>query len=183
MPNTANMTPLQLKRHLAAVKAAATKRARAAAGGAPRAAQAVPPAGSTWTPPPPPPPRPAWTPPPPRPRVPPFTQAPPPPPPAAPTQRPGAAFTTPKPTVRSQRQTVVVELENLFVLVCRDSGLGAGTHTTVGCCAAHDEMRKTFDTYKKTLHRALAPSANTATQNEADTALRLAAVALLKLTF
>jgi len=192
MPNTSHMTPLQLKRHLAAVKAAATKRANAARAAGHHVPFTQPPPRPAAPPPPPPPsgwaggtsgwaPRPAGS---PRPSPPPpFTQAPPAPPPAPATPRPGQAFSTPKPTVKNQRLEVVAQLENLFVLVCRDSGLGVGTHTKGGCCAAHDEMRKTFDTYKKTLNRAIAPSVNSATQNEADTALRLAAVALLKLTF
>jgi hypothetical protein len=167
MPMTAQ------QRTNAALKAAATKRWQQACAAAAAAGLPPPPRsafGSTSTPPPP---RP--TPPPP-----------PPPPPSSP--RPQAAprptaFTAPKPTVRNQRQVVVAALEDLFVLVMRDSGLGTGAHAKPGCCPAHDDARKAFDGYKKALNRALAPSINVETQNEADAFLRLAAISLIKVTF
>jgi hypothetical protein len=155
------MPSTPLSRHNAAVKAAATKRRNAANA---RANGFAPPSPR---------PRPAWTPPPPAPPASgassPFTQALPPPPPTQPRPPAGAAFTT-KPTVSNARLAVVKALEDLFVLVCRDTGIT-------------DERRHAFEKYKAALVRALAPSVNAATQTEADTALRIAATKLIALTF
>jgi len=72
--------------------------------------------------------------------------------------------------VSSARLAVVKALEDLFVLVCRDTGIT-------------DERRHAFEKYKAALGRALAPSINAATQTEAETALRIAATKLIALTF
>ena len=61
-------------------------------------------------------------------------------------------------------------LEDAFVLVCNEEGIT-------------EERRKAFDTYKATLKRALAPSPDPASQNEAATALRVSINRLVKETF
>jgi hypothetical protein len=153
------MTPHQ--RHMAAVKAAATRRRNlqhlhnAAAGHA--------------TPPPPPPPPPAtppanpWNAPPP----------PPPPTPAQPAAQPANGnniWGRPKPTVENARAEVLVALENLYAIQCQATGIT-------------DDKRNAFEKYQKALTRALAPSTDILLRNEAETALRVAAMHLVKLTF
>jgi len=65
---------------------------------------------------------------------------------------------------------VVKALEDLFVLVCHETGIT-------------DERRHAFEKYQAALNRSLAPSINAATQTEADTALRIAAKKLVELVF
>jgi len=144
---------------MAAVKAMATRSGRPARQ---RTATATAP---------PPPPRtgPAWQPPPPPPNNP-WNAPPPPPPPAAQpasTWTPGQAAL---PTVDDARAEVLVALENLYVLQCKATGIT-------------DEKRNAFDKYQKALTRALAPSPDPMMANEAATALRVAAIHLVKLTF
>jgi len=141
----------------AAIKAAATRRAKRNGG------QAAPRPRTPFTPPrPTPPPPPAsnpWAAPPPPPT--------PPPPPAAPRSTWTAA---PKPTVASARLAVVAALEDLFVLDCKATGIT-------------DDKRKAFETFKKVLTKALAPASSVEMRNENDTALRQAALQMVRLTF
>jgi len=154
------MTPDQYKRHMAAVKAAATKKRNAAAA-----------AGRPYAPPPPRPTPPPYTPPPPPPPTSgpssPYTQA----PPAPPTQpRPAGAAFAPKPTAQAQRLVVIKALEDLFILVASESGIT-------------DERRHAFKKYQAVLARALAPGLDAHSQNEADNALRAAAMKLFTVCF
>ena len=157
------------QRHMAAVKAAATRRAnlhrqRVGTQTPPRP---VPPPPVT-PPPTAPPQNPHW-------QTPPVTP-PPPPRPMTPPPPPGRAFHTAKASVETARANVLVALEELFALVA------AKTKPT----ASPEEwkaMAKSFETYKAVLTRAVAPSANTAEQNEANVALRQAALTMVRLTF
>lgn len=170
----AAMTAAQ--RSAAAYKAAATKRARAQqqrqAGYAPPPYTPPP-----YTPPPPPPPASAPM------RCPACgvvfpantvhrcvsTRPPVPPPSAQAAPPPGRAF-APKPTVDNARATVLVALEDLYALQCKETGIT-------------DERRECFRKYRKALAYALGPISNQAMKNEADTALRVAAIQLVKVTF
>jgi len=58
----------------------------------------------------------------------------------------------------------------LFALTCKEQGLT-------------EERRNAFDKYKATLTRALQPSPDQASKNEADTAFRVAVIRLVKETF
>jgi hypothetical protein len=110
-------------------------------------------------------------PPPPRRPNPSFTSPPPPPPPPAtwaPTS--GRAFSTPKPTLEVARATVLVALEDLYALHVAQKG-------------KTPEMDAAFDKYQKVLTKALGPVSSVEMQNEADTALRQAALTLVRLTF
>lgn len=186
------LTPLQQKRRDAALKAAATKKRNAAAARA---------AGTAYAPPPPqsPPRRPS----PPnnnpvgihctrcgvvypvgtyhqcRTTVPPPSNPWAAPAPPRPTQAPsngGGLWSTPKPTIESQRAIVLASLTDLFALVAADAKQKNGGKTP-------DALSEAFDRYQKMLTRALAPSTDSAMKNEADTALRVAAMNLVKLTF
>jgi hypothetical protein len=94
-----------------------------------------------------------------------FTSPPPAPPPAS-----GRAFSTPKPTVEVARATVLVALEDLYALHVAAKG-------------KTPEMDAAFDKYQKVLTKALGPVSSVEMQNEADTALRQAALTLVRLTF
>jgi len=152
------MTPLQ--RHQAAVKAAATRRANLRA--ARMGGTAAPPPRPPFTPPPPPASNP-WN-------APPATPPTPPPAAAPPRNTAGGLWGRPQPTVDDARADVLVALENLYALQCKATGID-------------DEKRNAFDKYKKALTRALAISPDPLMRNEAETALRVAAMHLVKLTF
>lgn len=148
-------SPRELTRHMAAVKAMATR------SGKPRPTATAPPprTGPAWQPPPPPPNNP-WN-------------AAPPPPPPPPAAQPASTWTPGQgalPTVEDAKAEVLVALENLYVLQCKATGIT-------------DEKRNAFDKYQKALTRALAPSPDPLMANEAQTALRVAAMHLVKLTF
>jgi len=102
-------------------------------------------------------------------------QAPPPfTPPIAPQAPPpatsrGTVF-GPKPTVENARAEVLVKLEDLYALVCKESGMTP-------------EREKAFRQYKLALNRALAKSTSLEDANEAATALCVAALQLVKVTF
>lgn len=144
----------ELTRHMAAVKAMATRAGRPVR---PRRGFA------------PPPPRPAAPPPPPPPPPPNTWQAP--PRPTAPAAHGnGGLWGKPQPTIENARAEVLVALETLYALQCRAKGIT-------------DEMRNTYDKYEKALTRAMAPSTDPLLRNEAETALRVAAIQLVKVTF
>jgi len=65
---------------------------------------------------------------------------------------------------------VLAAIEDLFVLTCKEQGITP-------------QRRAAFDKYKLTLTRALAPSPDQASQNEADTALRVSIIQLVKEAF
>ena len=179
-------TAAQVRGHMAAVKAAATRRGRPAPN---------PPSA----PPPPPPRRPA----PPNPHPTnlrcgfcntyypagtthtcPVRPTPPPPPnpwaaPPRPTTAPsngGGLWSTPKPTIESARADALLAFENLYLLVAADAKHKNGGKTP-------DHLVDAFNQYKKCLARALAPSPDAGSKNEADTALRVSMNQLVKLTF
>lgn len=149
------------QRHMAAVKAAATKRAR----------KAQQQANGGYAPPPPRP-QPSWTPP----SAPPssaYTPPPPPPPPSTGfTPTAGNLWGTPKPSAASQRLVVLAALEDFLAVKVAETGIT-------------QEQRDAWEKYKKVKTTALSlrPDADTTTRNEADTALRVAAMALIRLTF
>jgi hypothetical protein len=84
--------------------------------------------------------------------------------------RGGPAFTTPKPTAQGLKLVALSALEDVFVVKLRDTGISP-------------DARKAYETYKKLLALALGPVSSTAMQNEADAALRMATIALVKLAF
>jgi hypothetical protein len=84
----------------------------------------------------------------------------------------GPVFSTPKPALRPLRLAALVALEDVFKQKCMDQP------TTVT-----EDVRSAFKQYQKVKNRALAPSTDVAMQNEADTALRVATLNLVKLAF
>jgi hypothetical protein len=76
----------------------------------------------------------------------------------------GPVFATPKPALRPLRLAALVALEDQPATVTED-------------------VRTAFKLYQKVKNRALAPSTDIAMQNEADTALRVATLNLVKLAF
>jgi hypothetical protein len=90
--------------------------------------------------------------------------------------RGGPAFTTPKPSLHGLKLVALSAIEDVFVTKLRDHGVT-------------DEARKAHATYKKLLAVAVGTSHATsaaltaAQQAEADTALRLAIIALVKQAF
>lgn len=102
--------------------------------------------------------------------------APPPPPPRPAQTAPRAAsfgskaYAQPAPTYRGLKLVALASIENAFVVRMKEQGIT-------------QDARDSFATYQKLKTRALAPSINSATQNEADTALRIAVINLVKLAF
>jgi hypothetical protein len=90
--------------------------------------------------------------------------------PRTPRPKRGQAFATPKQSPREMKLAAVSALEDCFVTQLRDKGVTP-------------EARTAYDKYKKLLAVALGPISNTAMQNEADAALRMAAISLIKVTF
>lgn len=84
--------------------------------------------------------------------------------------RGGPAFSTPKPTTRDQKLVVVSALTDLMALNIADKGVTP--EATAG-----------FERFQKLLALALGPCSSTAAQTEADSALRMAAIQLVKLAF
>lgn len=82
----------------------------------------------------------------------------------------GPVFSTPAPNTRALKLAGLVALEAAFIQKTAESG-------------ATPELRAAFAQYKKVKALALGAVANSSMQNEADTALRLAVVALVKLTY
>jgi hypothetical protein len=94
----------------------------------------------------------------------------PPPPPPPPTAPRATAFASAAKTVAEQRLAVTNALVDLFALVCAEKGKS-------------QERIDAFELYKKAMRRALSPASSTQDQNEADVALRLATITLIKQTF
>jgi len=89
------------------------------------------------------------------------------------TPRPtGPVFSTPKPALRPLRLAALVALEDVFKQKCMDQP-----------ATVTEDVRTAFKQYQKVKNRALAPSTDVAMQNEADTALRVATLNLVKLAF
>jgi hypothetical protein len=84
----------------------------------------------------------------------------------------GPVFATPAPNARALKLAGLVALEAAFTQKVVELGKGVT-----------DELRDAYAKYKKCKALALGAVANSAMQNEADTALRLAVVALVKLTY
>jgi len=84
--------------------------------------------------------------------------------------RGGPAFTTPKPTAQGLKLVALAALEDVLVVRLRDAGITP-------------EARKAFDRYQKLKALALGAVTSTAMQNEADSALRMATIELVKLAF
>jgi hypothetical protein len=84
--------------------------------------------------------------------------------------RGGPAFAAPKPDYRSLKIVALAALEDVFVLKLRDAGITP-------------EARKGWEVYQKLKALALAPTASTAAQIEADSALRMATANLVKLAY
>lgn len=80
------------------------------------------------------------------------------------------AFSTPAPNYRGLKLIALAALEDAFVVRLREHGIT-------------DDVRKAFAQYQKLKALALGPQSNSAMQNEADTALRMATVNLVKVTF
>jgi len=89
---------------------------------------------------------------------------------APPKPRKGQAFATPKQTPRDMKLVALAALEDLFVTQLRDKGVT-------------QDARDAYDKYNKLKALAMGPASNTATQNEADAALRMATIQLVKVTF
>lgn len=163
-------TPQQLAAQ--AAKRAATRaqnqaagtsvRAQRAAKKAAKAAAAAAAAGQTYTPPPPPPSNP-WGARARRRRSRRFSSATPPPP-----QTP--VFATPKPNYRALKLAALVALEQAFTQKLAEQGIT-------------DDVRTAYGTYRKLKALALGATSSTAAQTEADAALRMATVHLVKLAF
>jgi hypothetical protein len=142
----------ELTRHMAAVKAMATRSGRPM-----RTRTAAPP---PFTPPPTPPPPPPWS----------ARPTPPPPPPTPPPAARPTWLGQPKPTVESQRATVLNALADLYAVLEASEG-------------KTPERTKSFDKFLKMLNKALAPAMTPEMKNENATSLRMAAVELVKVTF
>jgi len=84
--------------------------------------------------------------------------------------RGGPAFSTPKPTAAGLKLVALAALEDVLVTKLRDTGITP-------------EVRKAYDRYSKLKALALGPVTSPAMQNEADSALRMATVELVKLAF
>jgi len=84
----------------------------------------------------------------------------------------GPVFSTPKPALRPLRLAALVALEDVFKQKCMDQP-----------ATVTEDVRTAFKQYQKVKNRALAPSTDVAMQNEADTALRVATLNLVKLAF
>lgn len=85
-------------------------------------------------------------------------------------KRGGPAFTTPPASYRGQLLVVLANVEDLFVLKLRDKGIT-------------QDARDAFEKYKKVKALALGAASNSATQTEADLALRTAICMLVKLAY
>jgi hypothetical protein len=90
-------------------------------------------------------------------------------------KRGGPAFSTPKPTTRGLKLVVLAQLEDLVAVHFRDIGI-------------NQEARDAFAKYQKVKTMALAGSNGggalaLAQQTEADSALRMAVLTLVKLVF
>jgi len=85
-------------------------------------------------------------------------------------KRGGPAFTTPKPAAKDLKLVALAALEDAMVVKLRDTGVTP-------------EARKAFERYQKLKALALGPVTSPAMQNEADSALRMATVELVKLAF
>lgn len=93
-------------------------------------------------------------------------------PPARPRRatRGGPAFAAPAPSTRGQKLIALAALEDLFALKLRDTGIT-------------QDDRDAFARYEKLKALALGPTTNSAMQTEADSALRMATIALVKVAF
>jgi len=81
-------------------------------------------------------------------------------------------FSTPRPNYRALKLAALVALESVFTQKLAEQGIT-------------DEVRSAYGTYRKLKTLALAPSASTTPemQREADVALRMATINLVKLAF
>jgi hypothetical protein len=84
--------------------------------------------------------------------------------------RGGPAFATPPANYRGQLLVVLAGVEDLFVLKLRDKGIT-------------QDARDAYEKYKKVKALALGAASNSATQTEADLALRTAICMLVKLAY
>lgn len=80
------------------------------------------------------------------------------------------SYKAPQPTYRGLKLVALSALEDAFVMKLREQGIS-------------DDAREAYARYQKLKALALGPSVNTATQNEADTALRMSVIHLVKLAF
>ena len=97
-----------------------------------------------------------------------------PPPPAAPAPSRPTWVGTPKPTVENARLEVLVSLENLYALSVKAIEARGGDSKP---------LKDKFETYQKMLRTALGSTSNAAMENEAKTALCVAGIQLWKATF
>jgi hypothetical protein len=79
-------------------------------------------------------------------------------------------FSTPKPTHRAQKLIVLAALEQLFALKLAETGIT-------------DDVRHAYATYKKVKALALGPTSSDPARIEADSALRMATIHLVKLAY
>lgn len=87
------------------------------------------------------------------------------------TPRPAAPiYSAPVKTSRGLKLAALAALEDVFVQQCKESGVT-------------DDARKAFAQYQKLKALAIGHTSNSAMQNEADTALRMATINLVKVTF
>lgn len=86
---------------------------------------------------------------------------------AAPAWVPGA---TPRPTSQGQRLVVLAALEDFYAVRMNEIGIT-------------QDARDAFERYQKIKALALGPTSSAAAQTEADSALRMAAITLVKLSF
>jgi len=77
---------------------------------------------------------------------------------------------TPAPNYRDARLVAMAAVEDAFILKVKTDGI-------------NDEARDAYTRYQKLKARALAPAVNQETQNEADLALRMSVIHLVKLAF
>jgi len=77
---------------------------------------------------------------------------------------------TPAPNYRDARLVAMAAVEDAFILKVKTDGI-------------NDEARDAYARYQKLKARALAPAINQETQNEADLALRMSVLHLVKLAF
>lgn len=84
--------------------------------------------------------------------------------------RGGPAFAAPLPTSRELKLVALNALQDVFVMRLKEQGIT-------------QETRDAYEKYKKILSLAMGPVSNQSMQNEADLALRMATIQLVKLAF
>jgi hypothetical protein len=88
----------------------------------------------------------------------------------APAFRKHGGYVAPAPSYRGVKLVALSAIEDAFILFTKEKGIS-------------QEARDTFAKYQKLKALALGNTTNSATQNEADAALRMAAIQLVKFAF